>query len=108
MLQTSDMRCTIEWFRRHSGKSVIIGCLIPSVRTLISVPAGIAEMALSRFLVYSGLGTAIWSGMLAGYGLEEQYQKVASYVKPASNVIFGLIVAWYVHRVVTFPAKEGH
>jgi membrane protein DedA with SNARE-associated domain len=52
------------------------------------------RIGISRFLVYSGLGTAIWSGMLAGYGLEEQYQKVASYVKPASNVIFGLIVAW--------------
>jgi hypothetical protein len=46
--------------------------------------------------------------MLAGYRLEEQYQKVASYVNPASNVIFGLIVAWYVYRVVTFPPKEEH
>jgi membrane protein DedA with SNARE-associated domain len=98
------------WFRRHCGTSVIISRLIPRVRTLISVPAGIAEMTLSRFLVYSGLGTAIWSGMLAGagYRLEEQCQKAASYVNPASNVIFGLIVAWYVYRVVTFPPKEEH
>ena len=56
------------WFRRHCGKSVLLGRLVPAVRTLISVPAGIAGMALGKFLAYSTFGTAIWSGLLAGGG----------------------------------------
>ena len=56
------------WFRQHCGKSVLIGRLIPAVRTLISVPAGITGMGLGRFLAYSTLGSAIWTGFLAGCG----------------------------------------
>ena len=94
------------WFDRHCGKAVLIGRLIPAVRTLISVPAGVAGMALMRFLTYSALGTALWTALLAaaGYLLEDQYQKVGDYLNPVSNVILGLIVLWYLYRVITFGA----
>ena len=98
------------WFNRHCGKAVLVGRLIPAVRTLISVPAGVAGMALMRFLTYSALGTALWTALLAtaGYLLEDQYQKVGDYLNPVSNVILGLIVLGYVYRVITFRRRGAY
>jgi membrane protein DedA with SNARE-associated domain len=96
------------WFRRHGGKSVLMGRLVPTVRTLISVPAGIAEMPLGKFLAYSTVGTAMWSGILAaaGYMLQDQYRNVAAWVNPVTNIVIGFIVVWYAYRVITFRPKE--
>ena len=98
------------WFNRHCGKAVLVGRLIPAVRTLISVPAGVAGMALMRFLTYSALGTALWTVLLAtaGYLLEDQYQKVGDYLNPVSNVILGLIVLGYLYRVITFRRRGAY
>jgi membrane protein DedA with SNARE-associated domain len=92
------------WFDRHGGTAVLVGRLVPAVRTLISVPAGVAGMAWPRFLAYSALGTALWTAVLAaaGYLLEGQYQKVGDYLNPVSDVILGLIVLGYLCRVVAF------
>ena len=97
-------------FNRHSGKAVLLGRLVPAVRTLISVPAGVAGMALLPFLAYSTLGTALWTTLLttAGYLLEEQYRKVGEYLNPLSSVILGLIALGYLYRVVTLPHRRSH
>jgi membrane protein DedA with SNARE-associated domain len=98
-----------DWFRRHGGKAVLVGRLVPAVRTLISVPAGVAGMPLLPFLLYSALGTASWSGLLAGAGylLEGQYKAVAGYLNPASNVVVGLIALYYLYRVATFRPETN-
>jgi membrane protein DedA with SNARE-associated domain len=98
------------WFDRHCGKAVLVGRLIPAVRTLISVPAGVAGMTLPKFLAYSALGTALWTVHLtaAGYLLEDQYRKVGEYLDPVSNVILGLIVLGYLYRVATFRRRGAH
>ncbi len=98
-----------NWFRRHGGKAVLIGRVVPAVRTLISVPAGVAGMPLAPFLIYSAIGTVTWSGLLAGAGylLEGQYQAVAGYVNPISNVVVGLIALYYLYRVVTFKRRTN-
>lgn len=98
-----------DWFRRHGRKAVLIGRLIPAVRTLVSVPAGVAGMPLVPFLIYSAFGTVVWSGLLAGAGylLEGQYQDVAGYLNPASNLVMGLIVLYYLYRVVTIRQKPS-
>ena len=95
-------------FRRHSAASVLIGRLIPAVRTLISVPAGIARMGLARFLVYSTIGTALWSLVLAGAGylLEDQYGTVSGWVDPVTKLVIVAVIAWYAYRVATFRPKE--
>lgn len=100
-----DQAC--GWFYRHGGKAVFIGRLIPAVRTLISVPAGIAGMPLASFLLYSAAGTILWTTLLAtaGYFLESQYDKVARWMNPVSNVVIGLIVLGYLYRVVRFRRR---
>lgn len=84
-----------DWFRRHGAKAVLLGRLIPAVRTLISVPAGITGMRLPGFLAWTALGTGLWTALLAGAGylLQGQYALVAAYVNPASNVVVGLLAS---------------
>jgi membrane protein DedA with SNARE-associated domain len=98
------------WFDRHCGKAVLVGRLIPAVRTLISVPAGVAGMPVARFLAYSAAGTALWTALLAaaGYLLEDQYRRVGDYLNPVSDVILGLIVLGYLYRVATFRRRAAH
>ena len=106
-LTPQDIEQAEDWFGRHGAKAVFIGRLIPTVRTLISVPAGICGMPWTKFLVYSSLGTAIWTAALAlaGYALGSQYQTVSNWMGPVSNGIFAVIVGWYLYRVVTFRRR---
>lgn len=98
-----------DFFNRHCGKAVVIGRLVPGVRTLISVPAGIVGMGMTRFLLYSTLGTAVWTALLAGAGylLESGYEQVSGWLNPVTNVILGAAVLWYLYRVVTFKPRRG-
>ena len=78
--------------------------MVPGIRSLLSLPAGMSHMPLPKFLIYSAIGSALWSLALAyaGYALGENYDRVEQYVGPASKVILGLLVvgavAWFVKR----------
>lgn len=95
------------WFDRHGGWAVLIGRLVPGVRTLISVPAGIAGMGLGRFLLLSAIGSLAWTAALAlaGYVLEDHYARVADYIDPASKAVLGAVVLLYLYRLVTFRSS---
>jgi membrane protein DedA with SNARE-associated domain len=95
------------WFDRHGGKAVLIGRLIPTVRTLISVPAGVQRMPLAVFLAYSTAGTAAWTALLAllGYWLEGSYDQVSAWLDPVSTGVVVLLVAIYLYRVATYRRR---
>ena len=103
-LSPADIRHASDWFARHGTKAVLIGRLVPGVRTLISVPAGIAGMPLLSFLLWSSIGSMIWAFLLAlaGHALADRYEEVARYLDPASKLVLGLIVAVYLYRLVTY------
>jgi membrane protein DedA with SNARE-associated domain len=107
-LSRSDIDKADDWFDRHGHKAVLIGRLVPTVRTLISIPAGLSEMSWSTFLIYSGIGTAAWTTLLAvlGYALGSQYEQVGAWIDPISIGVLLLIVAFYLYRVVTFAKSE--
>jgi membrane protein DedA with SNARE-associated domain len=98
-----------DFFIRHCGKAVFFGRLVPAIRTLISVPAGIANMGLWRFLLYSTLGTILWNVILAGAGylLEARYQAVAQWLNPIANIILAVALVTYLYRVATFRPKAA-
>jgi membrane protein DedA with SNARE-associated domain len=93
-----------RFFDRHQAAALFFGRLIPTVRTLISVPAGVDRLPITSFLIWTVLGTALWTAFLAGAGylLQGQYHRVAEWVNPVSNVIFGALVLWYAYRVIRF------
>ena len=92
------------WFDRHGGIAVLIGRLVPGVRTFISVPAGFAGMSAASFTLYSAIGTIAWTAALtyAGVILGQNYDAVKSVVGPVTWVVIGGVVAWYVYKVVTY------
>lgn len=77
------------WFKRHGGAAVLLGRLMPGVRTFVSLPAGFAAMPRVPFLLYSAIGTVGWTAALAlaGVVLEANYTVVEKYVNIATNVL---------------------
>lgn len=98
------------WFNRRNGAvAVLVGRLVPGVRTLISVPAGIAAMPLGRFVAFSAIGTAAWTALLAmaGYLLGSRFVDIDGWLQPISNVIVVVAVIIYLYRVVTFNSAAA-
>ncbi len=101
-ISPKDVDAAQEWFRRHGWLAVLIGRVIPGVRTLISVPAGIAGMPVATFAVFTAIGTSVWSTFLAtaGYVLEEHYAEVAHWINPLANLVIAVLVGLYLVRLV--------
>ncbi|MDX2231250.1 MAG: DedA family protein [Leptolyngbyaceae cyanobacterium bins.349] len=96
-LSGRDIDKANDWFSRHGVGAVFLCRLVPGVRTLISLPAGLNEMPLLPFLVFSTLGTTLWVGLLTFLGLKlgENYSLVDEWLAPVSKVIaVGIVVAF--------------
>ncbi|MDP9840062.1 membrane protein DedA with SNARE-associated domain [Neorhizobium huautlense] len=108
-MTASDVDAAAERFKRRGAVSVLVGRLIPTVRTLISVPAGVANMPIGKFLALSFVGTLIWTSALAvaGYLLGQAYSVVADYVDPVSTGVLILLVLIYVYRVISYKPEGG-
>ncbi len=89
------------WFRRNGVFFVFLGRLLPTVRSLVSVPAGLLKMRFKSFLLASTLGTAGWTALLAaaGYKLGENVDDIDQLIGPVANAILVVLVAGYVWRV---------
>ncbi|HOV29565.1 MAG TPA: DedA family protein [Candidatus Dojkabacteria bacterium] len=89
-----DLQKGYDAFARHGNIFVLIGRVVPIVRTFISFPAGAAKMNFLQFSLYTLLGTAVWSTFLvfAGFLLGEKWEIVSVYVNKYENAILVLIV----------------
>jgi membrane protein DedA with SNARE-associated domain len=94
------------WFERHGGAVVLFGRMVPAIRSVVSVPAGIAHMPVARFLALSAIGTLIWTSILmtAGYKLGADYGRVAVWAEPFSNLVIVVLIGIYGVRLVRFRA----
>jgi membrane protein DedA with SNARE-associated domain len=103
-----DVDRAVGWFQGHGRYSILLGRLVPLVRTLISVPAGFSRMPLPRFLVLSAAGTLIWTGALAyvGYFLGQRFHEVERYIGPLSWVVIAAAVVAYVYRVLRIRSAQ--
>jgi membrane protein DedA with SNARE-associated domain len=92
-----------RWFATHGTFFVFVGRMLPTVRSLVSVPAGLLKMRFKSFLIASTVGTAGWTAMLAfaGFKLGEHYDDIDAILGPASNAILVLLLVGYFYRVWT-------
>lgn len=107
-ISSKDIDKANRWFNRHGAKTVLFCRLIPGVRTLISLPAGINQMPIALFLLYSTIGTALWVTLLTalGYFLGRNYSLVELYLAPVSKlVLLGLIIAFVVWIILRKKRK---
>lgn len=104
-LKPQDIEKAIAFFQQGQGQWVVgLGRVVPGVRTYISVPAGLSDMSLPAYLVYSGVGTVIWTGALAiaGHILGDRFDEVSHFIAPISKFVWVglavLAVGWLVYR----------
>jgi LPXTG-motif cell wall-anchored protein len=90
-----DIDRATAWFERHGPVAVLVGRVIPVIRTFISLPAGFADMPAGTFGLYTTLGAIPWTAALAiaGYALGANWQRVAGDFHGPTYVIGGLLVA---------------
>ena len=89
-----------DFFQNHGHISTFTGRLIPGIRQLISIPAGIAKMNLAEFSLYTALGAGIWSLVLVllGYFIGKEQELLQRYLKEITFVtlfIVSLLLIWY-------------
>lgn len=101
-----DILKATHWFDRYGYWAVFLCRLVPGVRTLISIPAGINHMKRVPFWILTSLGTTLWTAFLtgAGYALGENYEKVDEYLGPVSKIVLLVLVVgvgiWVVRTIL--------
>jgi membrane protein DedA with SNARE-associated domain len=105
MLTEEDFDKALAWFNRYGEGVIFFGRMVPIVRSLVSIPAGIASMNLGRFSLYTAIGTGLWSFILAlsGYFLGQNWPLVCEWISRYEKVMLiagGLgLVVFVVRRV---------
>ena len=96
-------------FERWGAAIVLAGRLFPIIRTLISVPAGLAKMNLVVFALFSAIGMLIWNTVLvtAGYLLHEHYHLVEAWLDPLTYVVIIAVVGVYIYRLIVWKPSRG-
>jgi membrane protein DedA with SNARE-associated domain len=95
LLSTNDLDRSLEWFDKYDDWVIFFSRMVPIVRSLISIPAGIASMNISKFSFFTILGTALWSFLLAlgGRLLGEQWPLIAEFINTYQNIVLVIAVA---------------
>lgn len=107
-MNSEEIDIAVGWFRRFGPWIVLFGRLVPLIRTLISVPAGLAQMPLLVFITVSTVGALVWNTVLtlSGYLLHEHYEAVEGILDPASYIVLAACFCVYLYRVATWkPAR---
>ncbi len=114
-LKEADLDRADAWFDRYGAWIVLFGRLVPGVRSIVSVPAGLSEMPMWWFITLTALGSAIWNSALigAGWALGDQFGEIETIIGPLSRLVLvalvvgtGLFVArrWQLRRAARATA----
>lgn len=110
LIDSAKVEKAERYFDEHGAVGTFFGRLVPAVRQLISIPAGLARMSLGRFLLYTTLGASLWNSILAGMGwyighyysgqLEEKVAQYSGELKIAMLVLGVAVVLYLVYKGV--------
>jgi membrane protein DedA with SNARE-associated domain len=97
-----------RWFGKYGTFFVFLGRMLPTIRSLVSVPAGLLKMRFKSFFIASTIGTAGWTAALAfaGYKMGQRYEHINDLLGPLSTAILVALAAGYIYRVWTHRATD--
>ena len=103
LVSRGDLDRGVAWFQRSGGWTVLVGRMVPGVRSLISIPAGATRMNLARFSVYTIVGSGLWNTLLIGVGAllgtqHEQLEHLLGYLDSAVYSALAIAVGVLVLR----------
>ncbi|MEZ0494743.1 DedA family protein [Sphingomonas sp. IW22] len=103
-LDWAEVEKIIGVFTRYDRVIVFWARFLPTVRTMISLPAGMLRMSQVKFLFWTTLGTAIWNSVLigAGYILKNEFSQFERFYGPVAIVMMVAVVLLYLYRIVTW------
>lgn len=103
-LTSKDVRKANAWFQKFGGWAVFLGRLVPLVRSLISIPAGIAHMNFGVFLLFTTVGSLIWNSILVSVGaaVGTSWSTIAGYLDTYSNITLLVLVAIFLLCILLF------
>ncbi|MDU0206057.1 DedA family protein [Paenibacillus sp. MAH-36] len=104
-IQAEHIKKAEHWFNRYGEYAAFFGRNLPIIRTFISLPAGIAKMNFSRFVLFTFLGCLPWNLVLTylGYKLGENWNRVEPYIRPFSYgiaLILVVLLCRHVYKLV--------
>jgi len=107
-----DLDKANDWFDRHGGAAVFICRLVPIVRSLVSLPAGLRRMNLTTFILYTALGSGIWNSILviAGWWLGDNWEEVSTVVDYLEYPIYLAIlggISWFIWSKKFSPSARN-
>ncbi len=103
-LKASDIEKADHWFDTKGNKTVFFCRFIPVVRSLISIPAGMSEMAMGKFLLYTTVGSAIWNSVLliVGNKVGENWESILGIMDQYSHIVLILLIILFIAFLVYF------
>ena len=112
-VKEADIERAETWFVRRGPLAVLLGRVVPVVRSLISIPAGIERMKLLPFTLYTAIGSALWNSVLigAGYALGANWAIVEEWISRYQLIVFALagiaLVVWMVRKWTVRRSRES-
>jgi membrane protein DedA with SNARE-associated domain len=103
LLDVHDLEYTEKFFDKYGDKTIFFSRFIPVVRHLISIPAGVGEMRLSKFVVYTTIGAGLWNSFLAytGFRLRSHWETIRHYGQTIDILVLILLFAgmgYFIYR----------
>lgn len=112
LISRGDIEQAERFFERWGNWAIFFGRMVPLVRSLVSVPAGIVQMPIWQFTLYTFIGSFVWATGLAygGYKLGENYEDIRNWMQPVEYpvaAILGVAIVWYIYRHIRNVMSEG-
>lgn len=108
-IKKENIHKSFIWFDNKGKYAVFIGRFVPIIRSLVSIPAGMAKMPIAPFLILTTVGSIIWNTVLIGLGkiAGASWSKVAKYVGEYSSVILAILIVLLAIGIIGFYVKKS-